>query len=48
MVSPTAVGSLISTTVTTDEGVRVTDLVNSGEIFTVCGISIDSGTRQLG
>jgi hypothetical protein len=37
------VGSLISTTVTADEPVGVTDLVDSGEIFTVCGISIDGG-----
>ena len=48
IVSPTAVGSLISTTVTADEGVRATGLVDSGEIFTVCGISIVTGTRQLG
>ena len=48
MVSPTAVGSLISTTVTADEGLGVTGLVDSGEIFMVCGISIDGGPRQLG
>ena len=43
-VSPTAVGSLISMTVTADEGVGVTGLVDSGEIFTVCGISIAGDT----
>ena len=33
---------------TADEGLGETDLGDGGEIFTVCGISIDSGTRQLG
>ena len=48
MVWPTAVGSSISTIVTTDEGVGGIGLVDSGEVFTICGISIDSGTWQLG
>jgi hypothetical protein len=47
MVSPTAVGSLISTTVTADGGVGGISLVDSGEVFTVCGISIDGRAWQL-
>lgn len=44
MVSPTAVGPLISTTVTADEGLPVAGLVDGGKIFMVCGISIDGST----
>jgi hypothetical protein len=48
MVLPTAVGSLISKTVTADEGLGVTGLVDGGEIVMVCGIPIDGSPRHLG
>ena len=43
MVSPTAVVSLISTTVRADNGLGVTGLVDGGKILMVCGIPIDGG-----
>ena len=43
MVWPTAVVSLISTTVRADNGLGVTGLVDGGKILMVCGISIDGG-----
>ena len=43
MVSTTTVGLLISTTVTADDGLGTTGLVDGGEILMVGGISIDGG-----
>jgi hypothetical protein len=45
---PTTVGSLISTTVTADEGLGVTGFVDGGKIFMVFGISIDEEAWKLG